>query len=1176
MAGDTTKNSLSTLLSQFIRLNRNALETFERINEAVTSNKETVDVDLFDDDNNLKRIQVPSFGFLKSEIGRLDNNLLNMSGLSGGSTNIKLADGSFRKVITSKLKSPANTISDVQSPTTFKFKNNWFFEDLLNPLMYINVDVTGQISSDTTRILTKTYILQLDTERKRKFFNDNLKRRSDIDFIEFNNQLISENIEFIPDDDIRDLPPRELIYEGSFDILDISNSESQQLVDGTEVTTRRKTYKLNKLTYTDLTSGFPDTVGLKVGDSLVVNSSVLDTRYKVKEIDSSTNTVVLEKIEGYQGLSIGIDKLKIYKESDTPINIEIPISFDSYKVIFIKSVDPVSNIPSTSWSPGIAFYTNDLVLDSEEEEVVSLDTFYRNEVTDFGLFLLSLAKDGVTPSSLALEPNIPELSADNLKVTQVNNHITDNATLEDVRALSDERNRLSSEIKELDSAISNKKTTIGTKQYNSIIERDKDRSELNSLIEQRSSASKLFSSIVEEISSKVENEDLLNIKPKYRIRGFIPIPAPKVSKFTGPQEIVAIEYEYRYISVTGAGNKVEQFVENTESGQIIGAQSNWIKGELITRKKVEDPLTGNLIWENQSIEDPEQININQVDIPIQKGESVEIRARALSEAGYPANPASSIFSEIIRINFPDDIIESSSISEIVSENEKEAQRVKLEEDLKEKGVITHIDDQFIANEKTFKHDALNIFSGELTAEQTPISLFEKLQDLTTRLRRVEEIISRVKGELKVKILDDNGNETIVEKDNLVKLFAGYYSEQVKDLDIKKGAIISRTYFISLENISATTLELISRLPGNRELVAFESGNKFGSTTTAPEIQNDNYYVNRGKYDYVPVLYTNPDNIIEDFINNSPFQSSQLRGQFIYARYKDVAGTEDFYIDFDIDTSNVINLVDDAEYFYNGITYGNLGNPLNDFVWAGTYTGSDPDVTSIVNTVTEYDSNNIILLHKEHPLVKDINKPAVDIFNDKDIRIAKTATLTSDNVNGKKQTGYYFDNINQRTIKCAFDPEDQFTLGRASVGSYMFIASSDERTLTVNGNDSLSIKEIEFGPNNTLRIPVVFQYRMTDFAGVGVTTGTGFIGGDRTLATRDITYAKRMGFDIITYDGTNETRFSFDLEIFAKYKSNKLNLEKLPVRNIGLAIGDLSNIGNNTRGGAITPNIGIIR
>lgn len=63
-----TKNSLSTLMSQFIRLNRNALEIFQRLNEAITSNRESVTVQLFDDNDVLKSIQVPSFGHLLKRI----------------------------------------------------------------------------------------------------------------------------------------------------------------------------------------------------------------------------------------------------------------------------------------------------------------------------------------------------------------------------------------------------------------------------------------------------------------------------------------------------------------------------------------------------------------------------------------------------------------------------------------------------------------------------------------------------------------------------------------------------------------------------------------------------------------------------------------------------------------------------------------------------------------------------------------------------------------------------------------------------------------------------------------------------------------------------------------------------------------------------------------------------
>ena len=94
--------------------------------------------------------------------------------------------------------------------------------------------------------------------------------------------------------------------------------------------------------------------------------------------------------------------------------------------------------------------------------------------------------------------------------------------------------------------------------------------------------------------------------------------------------------------------------------------------------------------------------------------------------------------------------------------------------------------------------------------------------------------------------------------------------------------------------------------------------------------------------------------------------------------------------------------------------------------------------------------------------------------------------------------------------------------------------------------------------------------MTDYGGVG-DTGIGFIGGDRTGATRDLTYSKKIGIDIITLDGKDEIRFSYDIEVFSKYRSNKLNLDKIPARDISLALDDISkNLGKRT------PNIGAIR
>jgi hypothetical protein len=1174
---DNTKNSLSTALSQFIRLNKNALEIFNRINEAVTSDKENITVDLFDDENNLKRIQLPSFGFLKSEVSRLENDIKNLSGLGDSDTIVKLADGTHRRVITSRLKSPAEDITSLNVPGTFEYKNNWFFEDFMNPLLYVSLDVSNQIPSDTEKVIIKKYLLELDTESKKQYFNENFKGKSDIDFISFNTQLINEGIKFIPDDDYRDLPPREVRYSGTFDIIKISDVSNSTLVDGTQVQTRRKLFKLNKLTFTDLQSGFPDTLSLKVGDSLAVNSTPKDTRYIVKQVDTSTNTVELELTEGYRGLAIGANMLSIYKDVETSIEIQIPINFDKYVVLFCKAVDPVSKIPAENWSPGVAFYTNTLTLSSDVDEPVSLDTYYRNEVTDFGLFLLSMAKDSIPPSALGIKPNVPEVDPAALKVVQVNGHITDNPAFKELKQLSDDRGRLSSQIKELDTAIANKQTSVSTKQYTSTIEKDKDRSELNSLIEQRSSAAKLLASIVADIDAKAKSESITDAKPLYKIRGFFPLPDPQKSKYTGEQAIIGFDIEYRYIGADGGANKVDQFKYLDNGVERIGAQSNWVSVEPRIRERIYDDVAGTYVWEPQDVEDPEKNNINQVDITISQGEGVEMRFRTISEAGYPSNPSKSNWSEVIRVDFPEDLVQADEVSTILDANAKEQQRIKLEEDLASKGVLAHIDDQFTANEKLFKHNSLNIFSGFLSNEQKPITLFDKLTEMVNKIAELEALVKKVKGTISVKILDESGNEYVVQKDNIVKLFAGYYADIVKNLDIKKGAIVAKTYFITIENVAATPLELFSRIYGNRILPAYVSGNKF-SPITGPDlsIASDTYYTTRGKYDYVPLLYTNPTVTNEtayNYVNNAPFQSSQLRGQYIYARYLDIAGTEEYYVDYNVDLPATIaplapNSLDLSEYRFEGNTYTPAGTSATDFIWNGVSVNGTTNFTGDPTSASDYDATggnpNRILLHVLHPEAQTNTAAAIDAG--RLVTNAKAAKRMAEDVDGKKQTAYYLGYGNgtsvQRTVKCAFDPEDQYTLGKNSVGSYLFISVTDESQLSVNGDDSLSFKTIEFGTNKAVQIPVVFQYRMTDFGGVG-DAGIGFIGGDRTGATRDLTYAKKMGFDINI--GDNE-RFSFDIEVFAKYRSNKLNLEKIPSRDIRLALDDVSkNI-------AITPNI----
>ena len=114
----SANNSISKLLEQFIELYNNSLATFEKTNEAITTDKETVTIDLYDPATGTTSTRsVPSFGYLMSEVKRLSNNVSTLTGANDASSNVRLADGSFRKVYTSKLKGPAPTINSISAPT---------------------------------------------------------------------------------------------------------------------------------------------------------------------------------------------------------------------------------------------------------------------------------------------------------------------------------------------------------------------------------------------------------------------------------------------------------------------------------------------------------------------------------------------------------------------------------------------------------------------------------------------------------------------------------------------------------------------------------------------------------------------------------------------------------------------------------------------------------------------------------------------------------------------------------------------------------------------------------------------------------------------------------------------------------------------------------------------------
>ena len=1010
-----TNNSISNSLKKLLEINTNSLKTFERINEAITTDQKDVPLEILTTDGT-KTVYVPSFGYMKRELERLDTNLKSLSGLGKGNTRIKLPDGTYQNIITSTLKTPANDITSFTRPVNFATKANYFFEDFLNPLLTTSINVSGQIPNNTERVLVKRILIDSTSAVSVEFFNANYKNKEGLNYSTVIKEISNNNLSYTLDEDTRDMPYRNAQFTGKFDVLKINNSKREVVVDS--ITTKRaiKLYTLDKLTYTDATKDLKDTEILKVGDELMVQSGTKNTRYKITRVDGSANQVELLTIEGYESIKIGANQLGIYKNDAANLNIDLNVGFNERMLVFVKAIDPDSKILAENWSPGIGLYTNELTLVQADGSEIRLDDYYKTEVADFGRYISALKEDAIPPAAQGITPDAPTLDLNNFKVVQINSHLTANDAADKIKKLSADKVNVEEKIKKLDETIVKKRSEISTKKYESNIQKDKDKNELNSLITERTSETNLYNSIVNQIQSLASGTNATNVTPKYRVRGFWSVPSAKKVADTVDQNIVQFVIQYRYLSTSGKAGEVTQlpFTEGTREKTAVF--SNWNEIKTKARDRYRNSSTNKFEWQDSLVEDAQEVNFNQLDVAINEGELVEIRVKSVSEAGYPANPIYSDWSEAITIDFPIAEIDTTNVESLLLSNAAETAAVKISEELTSKGVFTHIDDSFSANEKYYTHSATSIASGFLSAEQKPISVYDKIAELEAQIAALKGTVEVEVGELVVKIMDEDGTVTVINNGTKNQIFAGYYADEVASLTVKKGHIVTKTFKLLLENTKATKLELVSRLVGDRNLPAYRSSaagsaiadngfgvtlNDSGANDTDNKISSDNYYTSEGKYDLVPIQYQNIDSkSIQsyDLLAEAPYQSAQRRGQFVYSRFMDVSNQNPLYITESLLSTSLASL-DNYEYSLNYAAFQPLisdvqlitptGNGTSvDFIWTGTFgrynnggvtnlsgefSPAKVDVCSISSSASigSANYNNGLFIHKDHPDLENL-------------------------------------------------------------------------------------------------------------------------------------------------------------------------------------------------------------
>lgn len=1160
-----TKNSISSLLAQFLMLQKNSMEIINRLSDAATSTNDTVDIEQINSDNTTTIVSVPSWTYLLNRIKTLDSNIQNLAGLNDGTANIRNADGTVSKIYQAKPLMDPSAPASLSVPSSFNTKSNWFFDSFLNPSLYISIPLEGQVPPDTRKVYVKRVIANITTEAERTFFDTTLKGRNDMSLDTYLNVLGSQNIGYFNDESIVDLPLQVIRYKGAFGVLRVVDQTTSVSSNGVTTPQTIRKYKLDTLTYTDsLATGVNGSRQLKVGDGLITQGG---TKYKITEINVSENIVTLNRINGFDPIKIGANSLAIDSEVLSPLQVDINVGHDERQAIFIKTIDDSHNIAGSSYSNGTCFWSNELTINTTSG-VQTLDEFYQTYVSDFSSMLLANSKEKTIPSVYASAPQAPVLAAENFKVLIVNKQVTETTAKTKFQAQIQSKIQLKNDIEAINKSISQVQKQIVDQSVTSVsktfsADTQKLLLKVNDLTQQKSTKTQLLATTIQDITNISTSNPEIQAAPVYRVRGFWAFPPAVDNTKTGPQEVIQFRVRYRYLTKDGNAPSTDEikFLDSNGS-EYRGTFSNWNEFKTDIRKKNYNTTTGKFTWIVEDVTSADTPNVNQLDIPIKKGESVEIKISSISEAGWPSNPAESDFSESVVIPFPDDLSVESDNGQYLQDNIGDQAVADLQKDLAAKGLDTHLATSFTKGDKYYAHSAASISSGFFDSSGNSIDLYQQLQAMEQEIANLKAMISQAKGVLSVYIRQGS-TISPVKNGSTLSFFAGYYNEILDLSNISNwGKIATVTYQLELRNEAASPLELASLIAGGQSTPALDSNSPLASL---------DYSTNR-KYDLTVLSLSSilDSSIVPGltganaFIQAPPYQSGNSNSQFIYTRYKSVGLDENLYFKqsipsstWSIETGVLSSIIGNVPsnngilipYSPSGASTPGLANPN---IWNGTYDSGAPVANGKLNE---------FCIHYQHPVIVneaiqtspkgylDLIRPVetagsyeypefrqtlgfelgsndiipTDITNQQKVyQQLEFTPPTSISYGPTGSDGSY-------SFKLGFNANDEYLVGKYSCGAYLFMQPANHTAIQIEGSTTLATKLIQPGEQNSITIPITFQFRAAD--------KLKFIGGYRSTGSiRNITYTKKLGIDIQV---KNESLFSFDLLISGSYAKSAI-------------------------------------
>src|SRR6266403_416569 len=730
------RNSFISLSQQIIDLQNNSLTVIASLNQAISSTENNIQVQIVDENQQVHTVNLPSLGYIKSELERLNQNLRTLSSVDQRGATIQPARNEYSKIIKVDLNREPNSLGELSNISNILTEKNWFFDALLNPLLIIRIDLSGKVENNVRKVLSRRYIIDFELNSNGDFttrgqqaidlFNKNFKNRTNVTIIELetwigNTPGVVANSVGNYDEQEFTLDANELQFEGFFTILGIFDDKVN----------RKEWYLLDTLDYYEIKTRTKKT--LQLNDELIINTAFSTTRYRIIEInkDASEIRVRFERVEGEEPIPVAIvGGMKYYSPIIINKKVDISIGFNEYNVLFVKPINTENYLIARNWSPGTAYYTNDLILQSDSgigDNGKSMTEFYINQVKDFGEILKDLVNRYI-PRHLGLKPTVPTLDINNFRIRQINKHATDTPELEKNRKQHSQANSLRSNLDELNKTLTEKRKELFGKTFKNQKDKQNLDTQITKITQDIQSKTELLSSTVSEILAANQSNNAVD--PIFAVEGFWQIPLPIENGKTRPQEIVKFHLEYKKASKSGQESENGVFKVTNSDGTITNAVfSPWKPIISTLRDRSFNVTTQSYVWEQEDLSNIDSPNINSIQIPISPNEQIEIRVKSISEVGIDNAPIESDWSNSIVLTFPDELLTGRKPEDLIIKNaELESVRNRIMTELNGKTLDQHLGDFTVVENKYFPHFADNIAIRDASG---------RIINLTDKIRQIE-------------------------------------------------------------------------------------------------------------------------------------------------------------------------------------------------------------------------------------------------------------------------------------------------------------------------------------------------------------------------------------------------------------------------------------------------------